>query len=101
LDNKGALGLREPDFVSSVGAGCKVIDRKTVVLALDGGFAEVFTKYHDTGESTAYAALKGGGGLVWKISETAEFNEKVELITELSDLGRFFLRLEAGLTRKF
>jgi|GEM_PF-3019922 len=63
---------------------------------MDGGFDEVFTKYHDTGESTAFAALKCGGGLVWKISETAEFDEKAELLPELSDLGRFFIRWEVN-----
>jgi hypothetical protein len=51
---------------------------------------------YDTGERTAYAALKAAQRLVWKIGETAEFNEKTELVAKISELGRYFLRWEAN-----
>ena len=34
---------------------------------------------------------------MWKISKTSEFNEKAEITGDVSDLGRYFLRLEANL----
>lgn len=46
---------------------------------------------------TALTALKIGEQLVWKIAETSEFNEKLEIMPKISDLGWYFLRLEANL----
>jgi putative salt-induced outer membrane protein YdiY len=84
-------------FLPAVGAGYKVVDQKTVVLALDAGLSRVFTRYYDTGDAASYTGLKGGEGLVWKISETAEFNQKAELNADVSDLGHYFFRFEANL----
>jgi putative salt-induced outer membrane protein YdiY len=84
-------------FIPAVGVGYKVVDQKALSMVLDAGLSEVFTKYYDTGDTASYTGLKGGEGLVWKISETAEFNEKVELNSDISDLSHYFLRLEANL----
>lgn len=84
-------------ILPSIGAGYKVITEETLTLGLDAGLAQVFTKYYDTGDSDSDTALKLGELLVWKISETSEFNEKLEIIPVVSNLGRYFLRLEANL----
>jgi putative salt-induced outer membrane protein YdiY len=84
-------------ILPSVGAGYKVIAQETVTLGVDAGLAQVFTKYYDTGDSESYTALKIAEQLVWKIAETSEFNEKMEIIPRVSDLGWYFLRLEANL----
>ena len=84
-------------FFPAVGVGYKLVNQKTISVALDAGLSEVFTKYYDTGDTASYTGLKGGEGVVWKISDTAEVNEKVELISDVSDLSHYFLRLEANL----
>ncbi|MGB7297556.1 MAG: DUF481 domain-containing protein [Candidatus Aminicenantales bacterium] len=84
-------------ILPAVGAGYKVIAEKAVTLALDAGLSQVITKYYDTGDSDGDTALKLGEQLVWKIAETSEFNEKLEIIPIISDLSRYFLRLEANL----
>ena len=84
-------------FIPAVGVGYRVVDQKTLSLVLDAGLAEVLTEYYDTGDTANYTGLRGGEAFVWKISETAEFNEKAELTSDFSDLGRYYLRLEANL----
>jgi putative salt-induced outer membrane protein YdiY len=84
-------------FLPAVGIGYRVVDQKAVSLVLDAGLSEVLTKYYDTGDTESYFGVKGGQAFIWKISETAEFNEKVELTGDVSDLERYFLRLEANL----
>jgi putative salt-induced outer membrane protein len=84
-------------FLPAVGVGYKVVDQKTISMVLDAGLSEVFTKYYDTGDTARYTGLKGGEGLIWKVSETAEVNEMVELNSDVSDLSYYFLRLEANL----
>lgn len=84
-------------ILPSIGAGYKVIAGEAVTLALDAGLTQIFTRYYDTGDNDSDTALKVGGLLVWKISETSEFNEKLEIIPVVSDLGRYFLRFEANL----
>jgi putative salt-induced outer membrane protein YdiY len=84
-------------FLPSVGVGYKVIDRETVTLALDAGLSQVFTKYYDTGDTESYTGLKLGQQLVWKIAETSEFNEKLEMTPDISAFGSYYLRFEANL----
>ena len=81
----------------AVGLGYKVIAQEKVTLGLDGGLALVLTKYYDTGDTDSYMALKIGQQLVWKIAQTSEFNEKLEVIPKISDFGWYFLRWEADL----
>jgi len=84
-------------ILPAVGVGYKIIAQETVTLGLDGGLAQVFTKYYDTGDNDSYTAFKIGEQLVWKLTETSEFNEKLELLPRISDLGWYFLRLESNL----
>jgi putative salt-induced outer membrane protein YdiY len=83
-------------ILPTVGIGFKVIDRKEVGVVLDAGLGGVFTKLYDSAEKTSFAALKGGESLVWKISETAEINEKLELVAPFSEPQRYLLRWEAN-----
>ena len=84
-------------LLPGLGVGYKVVDQKILSLVLDAGLAEVLTKYYDTGDTASYTGVRGGEAFVWKISETAEFNESAQVTSDLSDLGRYFLRLEANL----
>jgi putative salt-induced outer membrane protein YdiY len=84
-------------ILPAVGLGYKVIAAETVTLGLDAGLSQVVTKYYDTGDTDSYPGLKIGQQLVWKIAETSEFNEKVEIAPDLSAFKRYFLRLEANL----
>ena len=84
-------------IMPAVGVGYKVIDQKAVTMVLDAGLSEVLTGYYDSGDTDSFLGLKAGQGLVWKISETSEFNEKAALTGDVSDLGRYFLRFEANL----
>jgi putative salt-induced outer membrane protein YdiY len=84
-------------FLPAGGAGYKVIATEKVTLGLDGGLSFVFAKYYDSGDTDNFTALKFGEQLVWKITETSEFNEKLEVLPKLSDFGWVFLRLEANL----
>jgi putative salt-induced outer membrane protein YdiY len=84
-------------LLPAVGLGYKVISAETVILGLDVGLSQVFTKYYDTGDTDNYTGLKIGQQLVWKIAETSEFNEKVEITPDVSEFKRYFVRLEANL----
>ncbi|MDH4197604.1 MAG: DUF481 domain-containing protein [Candidatus Aminicenantes bacterium] len=81
----------------AAGAGYKVIARKTVTLVVDAGLSRVFTKYHDPNSTENYTSLKAGEQFVWKISETSEFNERMDLVPDISDFARYFVRWEANL----
>jgi len=84
-------------WLPSVGAGYKVIARETITLGLDAGLSQVFTKYYDTGDTESYTGLRFGQQLVWKIAETSEFNEKLEMTPDISAFGSYYIRLEANL----
>jgi putative salt-induced outer membrane protein YdiY len=84
-------------FMPAVGLGYKVVAQEAVSLVLDAGLSEVLTNYYDNSASDSYLGLKGGQALIWKISKTSEFNEKAEITGDVSDFGRYFLRLEANL----
>ena len=84
-------------FMPAVGVGYKVVAQESVSLILDAGLSQVLTNFYDATDSESYTGLKGGQALVWKISKTSEFNEKAEITGDVSDLGRYFLRLEANL----
>ena len=84
-------------MLPAVGAGYKVIAQEKATLGLDGGLALILDRYYDTGDTDNAAALKLGEQFVLKIAETSEFNEKLEILPRISDLGWYFLRLEANL----
>jgi putative salt-induced outer membrane protein YdiY len=84
-------------FLPAVGLGYKVIAAEAVTLGLDVGVSQVFTKYYDTGDTENYTGLKIGEQFTWRISETAEFNEKVEISPDISEFKKYFFRFEANL----
>jgi putative salt-induced outer membrane protein YdiY len=84
-------------IMPAVGVGYKIIAQKTVTMGLDAGLSEVFTEYYDSGDTDNYLGLKLGEELIWKIAETSEFNEKLEIDPDLSDFSRYFMRFEANL----
>jgi len=84
-------------LLPAVGLGYKVVAAEVITLGLDVGLSQVVTKYYDTGDTDSYTGLKIGQQLVWKIAETSEFNEKLEVDPDISQFSRYFLRLEANL----
>ncbi len=84
-------------LLPAVGLGYKIIAAESFSLGLDAGLSQVITKFYDSGETESYTGLKIGQQLTWKISETAEFNEKAEIAPDISDFGRYYLRFEANL----
>ncbi|HOI44480.1 MAG TPA: DUF481 domain-containing protein [Candidatus Aminicenantes bacterium] len=84
-------------FMPAAGFGYKAVDQKNLVIALDAGVSGVASRYYDTGDTASFAGLKLGESLVWKISETAEFNEKLEINSDISRMSRYFFRLETNL----
>lgn len=84
-------------FLPAVGFGYKVVATETTALGLDVGLSQVVTKYYDSDDTESYTGLKFGEQFTWKISETSEFNQKIEISPDLSELNRYFLRLEANL----
>jgi putative salt-induced outer membrane protein YdiY len=84
-------------LLPAVGLGYKVIAAETITLGLDAGLSQVITRYFDTGNTDSYTGLKIGQQLFWKIAETSEFNEKLEVDPDISEFSRYFLRLEANL----
>ncbi len=84
-------------FLPSLGFGYKFLDTESVVLGLDAGLSQVFTKYYDTGVTENYTGLKGGQQFNWKLSETAEIIEVLEVNADITRLSDFFFRLEMNL----
>lgn len=84
-------------ILPSIGAGYKVIAEEAVTLGLDAGLTQVITKYFDSGDTENYTGLKIGEQLTWNISESSEFNEKVEISPDISEFRKYFLRFETNL----
>ncbi len=84
-------------LLPALGVGYRVMAGRNVTLALDGGYSQVLTRYYDSGLTDSYATLKLGQLTVWKISETAEFTNVLEINSDVADLSNYFLRLEANL----
>jgi putative salt-induced outer membrane protein YdiY len=80
----------------ALGAGYDILSSKALSLEVDLGFSGVIEKYYDTDLTHTYAGMRGGLDLDWKISETAEFTEKLEVVSAASRLSNYFLRFEAN-----
>lgn len=80
-----------------VGVGYMFVDQEALNLTLEAGFGWVFAEYYETRRRVNSPGLKGGQSFVWKISKTAEFNERAEFVAGLSVVRRYFLRVETNL----
>ena len=78
-----------------VGMGYKLVDRKPLLVALDGGVGAAFEKL-EAQDSTADFALKAGERVEWKPSETAIVFQKSAALWKASDFGDAYYRFEAG-----
>jgi putative salt-induced outer membrane protein YdiY len=83
-------------ILPALGAGYDILAYKALSLEVDLGFSGVIERYYDTDLTHTYAGLRGGLDLDWKISETAEFTEKLEVVSAASRLSNYFLRFEAN-----
>jgi putative salt-induced outer membrane protein YdiY len=81
----------------SVGIGYQVMTSEKIQLSAVTGISEVFTKYYDTSQTDSYTGIELGNQFSWKISESAEFTQALGLTADLSELDRYFLRLEASI----
>ena len=78
-----------------VGMGYKLVDRKSLLFALDGGLGAAFEKL-EARDSTADFALKAGERVEWKPSDTATVFQKSAALWKASDFGDAFYRFELG-----
>jgi len=85
-------------ILPNVGVGYKVHLSEKGELSFTAGLAEVFTKYHDSGERDSYAGLTLGDKFSWKLSPTAELSQQLVINAEASDLNHYFARLEISLS---
>ncbi len=99
----GIQGLRDrfknysSRFLPGAGVGYKVVTSEDVQLSASAGLSQVFTKYYASGETDSYTGISLGNEFAWKISETAELSQSLNLNTDVSDLSHYFLQFEVSL----
>ncbi len=99
----GIQGLRDrfknysSRFLPGLGVGYRVVTSENVQLSASAGLSQVFTKYYDSGETDSYTGISLGDEFAWKISETAEISQSLNLNTDISDLSHYFLQFEISL----
>ena len=99
----GIQGLRDrfKNFSSRIlpgaGVGYKIVTSENIQLSASAGLSQVFTKYYDSGETDSYTGISLGDELTWKISETAEISQSLNINTDVSDLSHYFLQFEISL----
>ncbi len=97
------LGIRDRfknfgyQFLPGAGVGYSLVKREHITFSLSAGLTEVFNKYYDSGDTDSYLGVTLGDQLVWKISETAELNQKLEWNFNSSQPEHFLARWEANL----
>lgn len=97
------LGLRDKfknysyRILPSVGIGYKVVATEKVQFSASAGLSEVFTKYYGSGDTDSYTGIALGNQLIWKISESAEISQTLDLNSDVSELSHYFLRFEMSL----
>ncbi len=84
-------------ILPSAGAGYDVVASEKIKLSASAGLSEVFTKYYDSGNTDSFTGIALGNQFIWKISENAELSQTLMLNSDISELSRYFLRLEASL----
>jgi putative salt-induced outer membrane protein len=97
------LGVRDRfknysyQILPGVGAGYQVVKHERITLSLSAGLTEIINKFYDSGETASYLGFTLGDKLVWKISESAELNQKLEWNFDSSQPEHFLARWEASL----
>jgi putative salt-induced outer membrane protein YdiY len=84
-------------ILSGVGVGYQLVSADNVSLAVSGGLTDVLTRYHDTGDTDSFLGITIGNQFVWKISGSAEFNQKWEWNFDTTEPEHFLSNLEANL----
>lgn len=87
-------------FIPSAGAGIVVLKHESMNLAFDAGLSGVFTEYSDSGDSDSFVGLTLGDQWSWAISEGAEIKQDLSFNSDVSDLKRYFFRLEISLSSR-
>jgi len=77
-----------------IGVGYKVIVSQKIQFSLRSGILEVFTRYYDSGETDSFTGIALGDQFTWKISESAEITQALNVEANLSQLSHYFLRYE-------
>jgi len=97
------LGLRDRfknysyRFLPSIGIGYKVVMTDKILLSASAGISEVFTKYHDSGDTDSYTGIALGNQFTWKISQSAEISQTLDINADFSELNHYFLRFDISL----
>jgi putative salt-induced outer membrane protein YdiY len=81
----------------NLGVGYRLVQSQKSELSVKTGFIETFTKFYDSGDTDSYAGLFARSDFKWKISESAEFTQLVNVNWDLSETSHFLARLESTL----
>jgi putative salt-induced outer membrane protein YdiY len=82
-------------FAPIAGVGYRVVDRKTLLLAVDGGAGGAFEKLQDR-DSTTNVALQASERLEWQLRPAARLFQKSAGLWKAEDLGDAYYRAEIG-----
>lgn len=99
----GIQGLRDRfknysyRILPGLGLGYTILASENFLLSASAGLSQVFTKYHESGETDSYTGITLGNEFTWKISPTAEISQTLSINTDISELSRYFLQLEISL----
>lgn len=84
-------------ILPGLGLGYKVITSENILLSASAGLSQVFTKYHESGETDSYTGFTLGNEFTWKVSPTAEISQSLSLNSNISELSHSFLQFEISL----
>jgi len=99
----GIQGLRDRfknysyRILPSLGLGYKILTLENALLSASSGLSQVFTKYHESGETDSYTGISLGNEFTWQVSPTAEISQSLSLNTNISKLDHIFLQFEISL----
>lgn len=84
-------------ILPGVGLGYKILTADNLLLSVNAGLSQVFTKYYDSEETDSFTGMVLGNQLTWKVSPTAEISQTLSLNSNISELGQYFLQFEVSL----
>lgn len=84
-------------ILPGLGLGYKVITSENILLSASAGLSQVFTKYHESGETDSYTGIALRDEFTWEVSPTAEISQTLSLNTNISEMSHYFLQFEISL----
>jgi putative salt-induced outer membrane protein YdiY len=81
------------------GVGVKMVDKPTIIFALDGGLGAAFEKLVDE-PSTTKLAVNASDRVEWKPAQTTTVVQKASALWKADDFGDAYYHAELGLTTR-